>query len=294
MLVIQPLPLHGGPSAALFGAFIPLALLLHASSAQARFLEHRRVPAAEPAQKHQLLLAKSYDPGYFHNYGVRSGPPQEDMGSYGDDGSEHDATMPRNMFTSDTMAYNFPFLDNMMPVAPMDSVKHGDGAYGMDAKYVSEYLNPDGFPGVVGKGCMCKAPDGPTEKIECHCGKESDNDHYTWLKDTPVTGTKNYTLTPADISYRAGNYWEPNVRGGIASPADSLPAGSYPNQAAGDRIWPLPASAAGDRIGIKYARYLDQVHDRAQECDTVSKRCTVPCKPGDAVTGVLGNTHVDA
>jgi len=198
------------------------------------------------------------------------------------------------VWTSGSMALNFPFLDNLQPVAPMDRVHNGDGVAGMDPAYISKHINPDAFPTVTGKGCMCKRATASDEKIECDCGKHSATDHYTWLKDTPVPGTNNYTLTPADITYREGDYWHPQHKGGIVSPADRLPADSYPNQAALDKIWPIPASAAGDRIGIKYARYMDQVQDAIEECDSISKKCTVPCKPGDTVVVTMGNTAFSA
>jgi len=269
-----------------------VAFLVVTNFAQALFLEKTQ-------PKKQSLLARRTadfieDPGFNRNFGVNGGIPTEDMGSVGDDGSEVDSVkVERNMWTSDSMSYNFPFLDNLEPTAPMDRVHNGDGAYGLDTVYVSKYTNPDAFPTVVGAGCVCEnSKDG--KPIKCDCGKSGHTDHYTWLKDTPIEGTNKYTLKPADISYRAGDYWEPNPRGGIVSPADAMPLKHYPNQGPADAIWPLPARAAGDAIGVKYARYIDQVHARSEECDTVSKKCTVPCKPGDAVVVAIGNTRLNA
>lgn len=284
-----------GGQRGLLRALAPITFLLIATSVQARFLEVRSKPAGKPAKKRQSLLAqRTNDPGFFRNFGVTGGIPQEDMGAFGNDGSKSDSTLDRNVWTSDSMEYDFPFLDNLQPVAPMDRVHNGAGVAYMDPVHVSEYQNPDAFPTVVGKGCMCRRATSSNEKIECDCGEHSANDHYTWLKDTPVPGTNNYTLTPADITYRAGDYWQPQHSGGIASPADKLPPDSYPNQAPSDEIWPLPASASADRIGIKYARYMDQVMARSKECDTVSEKCTVPCKPGDAVTVTTGNVQFSA
>jgi len=176
----------------------------------------------------------------------------------------------------------------------MDRVHNGNGAFGLDPVHVSEYVNPDAFPTVEGKGCKCEHATKDSPRIKCECGEKGDKDHYTWLKDTPVTGTNKYTLEPADITYRGGNYWEPSVKGGIAAPADRLPKPNYPNVAPGDRIFPLPASADADRVGIKYARYMDQVQARKEECDTISKECTVDCKPGDEVVMQIGNTVANA
>jgi hypothetical protein len=285
-------PLHGRGC-----LLVTIAFAAYASPSEARFLEARVDSPTKPTKVRQSLLARTRDPGFFRNYGVRAGVPSEDMGAFGNDGSMYDSTLDRDFWKSDGMSLNFPFLDNMRPIAPMDRVHDGDGAYDMDPAYVAEFQNPDAFPTVVGSGCTCTRPDGA--EIECDCGDEgaynkTRNDHYTWLKDTPIVGTDNYTLTPADITYRAGNYWQPEHPGGIVAPADRLPAAHYPNQAPPDRIWPLPASAAGDRVGIKYARYMDQVHHRMQECDKISKRCTVACRPGDDVILALGNTGINA
>jgi len=253
------------------------------------------VPAAPSHKKAQSLLARrTKDPGYNRNYGVMGGIPVESMSRLGGDGSSHDATLDSNMWTADSQSNKFPFLDDLNPVAPMDSLHHGDGAYDLDPVHVSEYVNPDAFPTVAGKGCKCEHATKASPRIKCECGKKGSKDHYTWLKDTPVTGTNKYTLEPADITYRGGNYWEPSVKAGIASPADRLPEKNYPNVAPGDVIFPLPASADADRVGIKYARYMDQVQARKGECDTISEGCTVACKPGDDVVFEIGNTNANA
>jgi hypothetical protein len=134
----------------------------------------------------------------------------------------------------------------------------------------------------------------PSQKIECVCGKGDKNkDHYTWLKATPV-GKGKYSLTPADLSYRGGDYWSPQPEGGIQSPSDRLPYTRYPLQASPDYVWPVPVSSSEDRVAIKYARYIDQVNERSRECDKVSKKCTTPCKTGDPVEVTIGNTLVKA
>lgn len=207
----------------------------------------------------------------------------------------------------------------------------GSGKY-MEPIYVPPYLNPDAFPVTSGKPCKCKAE--PGKNIECKCPSEAptgggpapasaggpspgaaaspgpaapakpDNPfnykylkkpQYTWLKEVPVLGSPyEYTLEPADLTYSSGDHWVPVPRGGIVAPADTLPLNRYPVQAMADQIWPLPTSAQEDRIGVKYARYLDQVHDRSKECDTVSDECTVSCRPGDQVMAYFGETVVKA
>jgi len=279
---------------------VTLSLLLIAAIAHAVPVTSRLSSTAvvKPGKKRQSLLARSRmeDPGWYRNYGVRdNGVGDEDLGALGDDGSRQDSSLGFNMWTTDGMSNSFPFLDNLEPVAPMDSMHHGDGAFGHDAIYVPPYLNPDGFPTLQGKGCMCQSATAATGRIRCHCGKAVKNPHYTWLKDTPVVGTNNYTLEPADITYSAGNYWRPKpAGGGVISPADKMPRAAYPNQAPGDYVWPVPATADGDRVGLRYARYLDQVQARSEDCDTVSEKCTVSCRPGDWVTVVLGSTRLSA
>merc|ERR1740121_1319368 len=84
------------------------------------------------------------------------------------------------------------------------------------------------------------------------------------------------------------------IRRGIVAPADRMPPRHYPNQAPSDAVWPVPAVARKDRLGQKYARYIDQVEYRERECDTVSEDCTVPCSAGDEVEATFGNTRVKA
>lgn len=289
-------------------ALAPIAFLVlaaasaHAASASvaaARFLR----PRTEPDAKRKIALVvrkslKSKDPGYWRSSGVRGGISDEEMGALGDSGAAADAKLAVNPFAAKG-AYKFPFLDNLEPIAPMDRLH---AAVGTDSEaghyinpiYVPKYLNPEAFPNVHGSGCNCTMATAEKPSV-CTCGDDDHSkDHYTWLKDTPVPGTNNYTLEPADITYRHGNYWSPEIRGGLVAPADTMDPKRYPNQARGDHIWPLPVSSSKDRIGVRFARYIDQVQDRSEECDTISKKCTVPCKPGDEVVASAGNVDLDA
>lgn len=280
-----------------FITFLVAAVCAHAAPTAPVLL---RPHGQETAKRKPLLLAKKTSgPGFFRSEGVRGGVEEEDMGMLGSDGSKTDSTLDQNVWRGDSMAYDFGKLDNLEPTAPMDRLhaalgKDSEPGHHMDAIYVPEYLNPDANPTVVGKGCECKLPDDKTKPIECKCGKNGKEAHYTWLKDTPITGTNKYKLEPADITYRGGDYWSPATRDGIVAPMDAMAAENYPNQAPSDHIWPLPASAKDDRIGMKYARYMDQVQARSEECDNVSPECTVPCKPGDEVKVEFGNVHVAA
>jgi len=247
------------------------------------------------AKKKTTLLTKG--PGFWRGEGVRGGVQEESLGRLGDAGGG-DQTLKGNPF-EDGMAGRFTMLDNLEPTAPMDRLhaalgEDSEPGHFMDPVYVPEYLNPDGFPTVAGKGCMCSMPNDKNKKIACSCGKKDDKDHYTWLKESPVLGTSNFTLQPADITYPSGNYWGPKTRDGLVAPMDTLPTDRYPLQAKSEKIWPLPASAQEDRIPVRYARYMDQVQDRTLECDTVSKRCVVECKPGDEVVATIGNTVFNA
>lgn len=263
-----------------------------------RFLSQRSKHAV--GKKATLLTRKALatGPGFFRSDGVRGGVQEEALGALGDsDGADN--TLDRNWVRGASMSLDFRVLDNLEPIAPMDRLhaalgSDSESGHYMNPVFVPNYLNPDAFPTVVGKGCNCTMPEGKDGKIACSCGKNGAKAHYTWLKSTPVLGTNNYTLEPSDITYPNGDYWAPALRNNLVAPADALPPHRYPNQALANHIWPLPASAREDRIGVKYARYLDQVQDRSLECDTVSEKCTVPCKPGDEVIAVLGNVRLDA
>merc|ERR1719446_465752 len=112
------------------------------------------------------------------------------------------------------MAYDFRFLDNLEPIAPMDSLVTAQGRGGgagmtLHPVYIPKYLHPDAFPVVVGDGCNCTMGNATANtNITCECTNSSvptyipNVDHYTWLKDEPIVGTNRYTLKPADLTYR--------------------------------------------------------------------------------------------
>lgn len=126
-----------------------------------------------------------------------------------------------------------------------------------------------------------------------------------------------------DYTYHRGTYWYPrpgtagpgeidryfphrrDKSGGVVAPEDKLEKGNevsaYPLIAPANRFGEramdtgiLPPPAPEDVIGYRFARYIDQVHDRIQECDRYSKNCTVPCTMGHNVTIVLNNIHFPA
>lgn len=291
-------------------AAAPIALFFFISAA-ASAAPAQRFLHVEPSQKRKAALLTSHEkgPGFFRNSGVRGGVPAEDMGELGDSGAKMDAMLNRNILTGASMSYDFRVLDNLEPTAPMDRLhaalgSDSEAGHHLNPVYVPKYLNSEAFPNTHGPGCDCMLPDpkNRSDVIKCTCGdkdakkgeESQERNHYTWLKDRPVPGTRNFTLEPADITYRSGNYWSPKTRDGLVAPADALPPDQYPNQAMANHIWPLPATARADRLGAKFARYVDQVQDRSEECDTVSKKCTVPCKPGDEVVAVIGNVLADA
>eukprot|EP00929_Paragymnodinium_shiwhaense_P003413 TRINITY_DN103904_c0_g1_i1.p1 TRINITY_DN103904_c0_g1~~TRINITY_DN103904_c0_g1_i1.p1 ORF type:complete len:647 (-),score=123.30 TRINITY_DN103904_c0_g1_i1:175-2115(-) len=103
-----------------------------------------------------------------------------------------------------------------------------------------------------------------------------------------------YELKPADVTYSNGNYWLPLAPGGLVAPFDRLPMDMYPLQAPSDEAHMVPVTARGDRLKYRFARYMDQVEDRAKACDNVSPECTVDCIPGDQVTLVQGSSQSGA
>jgi len=259
-----------------------------------------------PVENKIALLDKG--PGFFRSSGVRSDGEEEAFEELGDAEPNADNTLPTSHF-SDSMTSHF--LDNLEPIAPMDRLH---AALGIDpepgpgnAMFIPEYLNPEVFPsGKAGKGCNCTMPTAKNKTIQCSCEKSIEyiprgvftkQNDYTWLKETPILGTENFTLTPADVTYPGGDYWGPKTNSHLVAPADVLPADAYPNQAFRSfrHSHPqLPASARKDALPVKYSRFLDQIQDRSLECDTISKRCTVPCKPGDDVQATIGNLLVQA
>jgi hypothetical protein len=185
-------------------------------------------------------------------------------------------------------ANDFRVMDDLEPVAPFDRLTIPDvhlqaareenseyptdllgpdpTAADQDGLFVPPYLRPDAFPTV--------------SKTEYH-----------FVKAVPIHGTTQVEYRPADTSYSSGDYWQPDVRGGIVAPADRMPADQYPVQAGKDAIHLVPTTARKDRIPDKFARYVDQVEARFQECDEISFNCTTPCVHGDRVVMQLGNTE---
>lgn len=225
----------------------------------------------------------------------------------------------------------FRFLDDMQPVAPMDSVNvpssvttlgiepmHGEHH---DALFLPPYRNPEPFPTKTRHSCNCKIPKkvevtreqeewtesvakqlglrvdqlpqpmSPEGRLKCTCTGHGDA---IWSRVEPIPNTRNFTLEAADITYPAGNYWAPHVKDGLAAPEDKLPLEHYPLQAPSDRIVVVPGVSREDRVAFKYARYMDQVEERSHDCDGdgVSDRCVTDCRPGDAVEALLGSTSL--
>lgn len=163
----------------------------------------------------------------------------------------------------------FRFLDDMFPVAPEDSV--GEGAVGVggtadDALVVPPYAVADPFP----QGSRL-------------------------FGEVRVPG-EDPVVVPRDPSYGSGDYFPPKEvagAGGIVAPASKMPEDSYPLLAPGDDFSPMPALGPEDSLPRKYARYFDQVEDKARGCDThngyVTNDCTVACGVNETVQAVFGN-----
>jgi len=264
--------------------------------------------------------------------GVRDGDGTPD--------ADPDAVADENLIRS---AWNgasnaFHFLDNMMPIAPMDSVAPASRVTTLGVEplpgehhnslYLRPYYHVDPFPTVSGGFCNCEIPPDspPTEedhdwaksvakqlgmsvqdlpkpmtgkgKLKCTCTGEDGHkgDSFHWARTEPIPGTHNFTISPADLTYPAGNYWAPELKDGLIAPEDRLPLKDYPVQARADRITQLPAVAQEDRLDSKFVRYMDQVAAKALECegDGVSERCVTDCRPGDRVVAQLGSTLLDA
>jgi hypothetical protein len=105
----------------------------------------------------------------------------------------------------------------------------------------------------------------------------------------PLYNSSSFELRPADATYSGGDYWLPHVADSIHAPEDKLPVQYYPLQAIGDAVRLVPATARGDALDHRFARYIDQVDARSRECDTVSPDCTVSCLAGDLVTLAIGS-----
>jgi len=255
----------------------------------------------EHAVRHVTLRDhQAKTPGYYRSEGVRGGVPKAALGNLGF-GFNSDSMLDSNGVTGDSMSYQFRVLDDFDPMAPMDRIETPLAANTLTGNflsplYVPGYLKPDSFPVKSNFSCNCQArdPKDPNSRDVCTCSGENAKDvpHFHYAKSTPIAGTRNYTLTAADTTFSKGDYWYPKIHGGIVAPKDRMPTDRYPNQATGDEVSPLPAQAREDRVALKYARYIDQVAARSEECDTVSPQCTVPCRPGDQVTAELGNMMI--
>jgi len=279
------------------------ALLTNQVTAKSRFLDVRHVTSSAVAtQVHKTGASDKVRANSIANSRL-SGPLDGAGWDTHQDGNFEpggDQLLDRNFWTGQSMSLDYKYLDDLEPVAPEDAIVtaggsgHVDGY--VDALFLPPYLYPDAFPTVVGGGCNCTNGNS-THSAKCSCAKTTnttDQPSYHWYRITPVFNSTNYTLGPADITYNEGDYWHPKVRGGIVAPSDRLPPKFYPVQAPEDRIRPLPATAREDRIGRKFARYIDEVDARQRECTTAKAGCTVPCKPGDKVNASIGNVKVQA
>jgi hypothetical protein len=168
----------------------------------------------------------------------------------------------------------FRFLDNMFPIAPMDDVgfgRVGPGIQGLspaeDALVIPPYAAVDPFPqGARLYGAVVEEGEDPT-------------------------------IIPRDPSFGSGDYWHPrdlHSTGGIVAPAERMGMNRYPIRAPLDEFAPYPAIGPEDAIPRKYARYFDQVEDRARGCVTaaggyVREACSVACNVNDTVNAVFGN-----
>merc|ERR1719424_148651 len=167
----------------------------------------------------------------------------------------------------------FRFLDDMFPVAPEDKLPQGTdwvGYKGEKPMYIPAYTVSDPFP----QGARL-------------------------FKTVHVPG-EDPIVVATDPSYGNGDAWNPNVAQtqGIVAPASRMDRKHYPLHAPFDKFSPMPALGPEDILPQKYARYLDQVNDRARGCGTgnggyVNDACTVECQTGSVVQAVFGNVLRD-
>eukprot|EP00927_Polykrikos_kofoidii_P079224 TRINITY_DN76000_c0_g1_i1.p1 TRINITY_DN76000_c0_g1~~TRINITY_DN76000_c0_g1_i1.p1 ORF type:complete len:413 (+),score=51.23 TRINITY_DN76000_c0_g1_i1:71-1309(+) len=221
---------------------------------------------------------------------------------------EPDGTGPLsiNPYEEQSMATHFRVLDDLEPVAPMDSVAWGGGvsgpvveqhfsAHGMkDAVYVPPYLRPDAFPTIFGEHCDCGKSQEGLDFVNCTCTGGDGLESAKFRRMIPVYNSSDFKLVPADMTYSGGDYFGPHIHDSLAAPHDRLPIADYPLQARADAVNLVPAAAREDRISTKFARYIDQVEKRSRDCDNVSPECTVPCKAGDNVILTVGNMFGNA
>lgn len=126
----------------------------------------------------------------------------------------------------------------------------------------------------------------------CNCTTMPVYSHAKW---EPIYNSSDYLISSADVTFGSGDYWSPQAKGGIVAPADKMPTEHYPLQARGDHIHMIPTTAREDRIADKFARYMDQIADRAEDCtNSISPNCTVACAKDDKVEFIIGNEAVEA
>lgn len=75
-----------------------------------------------------------------------------------------------------------------------------------------------GGPMIV-RVCSCGA--GSVFLPPRHASHRIEEEHFHWVNSEPVGASRKFTISPADISYSSGNYWQPSLRGGLAAPQDS-------------------------------------------------------------------------
>jgi hypothetical protein len=168
----------------------------------------------------------------------------------------------------------FRFLDDLFPVAPMDDVgfgRVGPSTKGLnpaeDALVIPPYAAVDPFP----QGA----------RLYGHVNEEGEDPK----------------IIPRDPSFGSGDYWHPkdlHRSGGIVAPAERMGMQHYPIRAPLDEFSPYPAIGPEDALPRKYARYFDQVEDRARGCVTaaggyVREACSVACEVNETVNAVFGN-----
>jgi len=92
---------------------------------------------------------------------------------------------------------------------------------------------------------------------KCTCDGEGEATA-KWFK-LESAGGRDYTITPADTTYNAGDYWGPKVRGGLVAPEDRMPSRDYPLQAHGDIVKPLPAMAKEEQAEAEESNEAEEL-----------------------------------
>eukprot|EP00403_Amphidinium_massartii_P019776 CAMPEP_0178432020 /NCGR_PEP_ID=MMETSP0689_2-20121128/32162_1 /TAXON_ID=160604 /ORGANISM="Amphidinium massartii, Strain CS-259" /LENGTH=323 /DNA_ID=CAMNT_0020053979 /DNA_START=98 /DNA_END=1066 /DNA_ORIENTATION=+ len=226
------------------------------------------VSAADGHAKHESFLARHHrDASLEARAAVRSGTNAgkwketsghvNDVPSYEVDGPNR---LDGNFWTSSSMSLDLRKIDDLEPVAPMDTLVHS-----------------------------VPAPESPY-RWEKHTLAEGDEAANTPVHKSGLDPAKMTASLPSNMA-RSQHYWIPKIQDGPVAPLDHMPHNAYPSEAVGDRI---TVAAREDRVAAPFARYFDQLEQRALICDTVSDDCVVPCRAGDQVTMQVGNTKFDA